>query len=157
MTGAYKKEQNQRSCYVSAFGLNFVVFLGLIFSNFGESTVGQENGQEKIDFGSQIKPILADKCYACHGPDESKHQADFRIDQKASLLDPKMGILIPGDPDASPIIEKILSADPDEVMPPSDYLKALTVSEKELIVGWVTQGATSVSYTHLTLPTKRIV
>lgn len=156
MTGAYKKEQNQRSWYVSAFGLKFVVFLGLIFSNFGQSTIGQENGQEKIDFGSQIKPILADKCYACHGPDESKHQADFRIDQKASLLDPKMGILIPGDPDASPIIERILSADPDEVMPPSDYLKALTVSEKELIVAWVKQGATWAEHWAFTPPVNRL-
>lgn len=156
MTGAFKKEQNLRSWYVSAFGLNFVVFLGLIFSNFGESTFGQENGQQKIDFGSQIKPILADKCYACHGPDESKHQADFRIDQKASLLDPKMGILIPGDPDASPIIERILSADPDEVMPPSDYLKALTDSEKELIVAWVKQGATWAEHWAFTPPVNRL-
>ena len=156
MTGEYKKEKNQRSWYVSAFGLNFVVFLGLVFSNFGESTIAQENGQEKIDFGSQIKPILADKCYACHGPDESKHQADFRIDQKASLLDPKMGILIPGDPDASPIIERILSADPNEVMPPSDYLKALTVSEKELIVAWVKQGATWAEHWAFTLPVNRL-
>ena len=95
MTGADKKVKIQRSWCVSALGLNFV-FLGLIFSNFVESSHGQESAQGKIDYGSQIKPILADKCYACHGPDESKHQADFRIDKKESLLDPKSEILIPG-------------------------------------------------------------
>lgn len=155
MTGADKKVKIQRSWCVSALGLNFV-FLGLIFSNFVESSHGQESAQGKIDFGSQIKPILADKCYACHGPDESKHQADFRIDKKESLLDPKSEILIPGDPDASPIIERILSADPDQVMPPSDYLKALSPSEKELIVAWVRQGATWAEHWAFTPPVNRL-
>ena len=107
MTGVCKKDQNLGRCCVSCFGVNLFVFFGLIFATSAEFAAGQEAPQEKIDYGSQIKPILADKCYACHGPDESKHQADFRIDQKASLLDPEVGILTPGDPDASPLIERM--------------------------------------------------
>ncbi len=156
MAGAYENDRNLRPWCVSAFGVNFIVFMGLILSNFGESVIGQESGLEKIDFGSQIKPILADKCYACHGPDESKHQADFRIDQKASLLDPELGVLIPGDPDASPLIERILSTDSDEVMPPSDYLKMLTKREKELIVAWVKQGATWAEHWAFKPPVNRL-
>ena len=156
MTGACKNDQKLGRCCVSYFGANLFVFFGLIFANSAELAVGQEVRQEKIDYGSQIKPILADKCYACHGPDESKHQADFRIDQKSSLLDPELGILIPGDPDASPLIERILSADADEVMPPSDHLKSLTPSEKELIVAWVDQGATWAEHWAFKSPVNRL-
>lgn len=156
MTGVCKKDQNLGRCCVSCFGVNLFVFFGLIFANSAEFAAGQEAPQEKIDYGSQIKPILADKCYACHGPDESKHQADFRIDQKASLLDPELGILIPGDPDASPLIERILSVDADEVMPPSDHLKSLTPSEKKLIVAWVEQGATWAEHWAFKSPVNRL-
>ena len=138
MTGTYQKVQKLRSGCWGLIGVKLIIFLGTLLASFGESATGQD----KIDFGSQIKPILADKCYACHGPDETKHQADFRIDQKASLLDPELGILIPGDPNASPLIERILSTDPGEVMPPRDYLKKLSDVDKELIVAWVKQGAT---------------
>lgn len=141
MTGTYEKDQKLRRCFNGAIRSGFIAALGLIFANSTSFVVGQEGESNKIDFGSQVKPILADKCYACHGPDESKHQADFRIDQKASLLDPDSGILVPGNPDASLLVERILSDDPDEVMPPSDHLKALSKREKELIVAWISQGA----------------
>lgn len=97
--------------------------------------------QNKIDFGSQIKPILSDNCYACHGPDEAQRTTDFRLDQKESALDPDFSVIVPTDPESSLLIERILSKDPDEVMPPADHRKHLNESQKKVLVEWVRQGA----------------
>ncbi len=98
-------------------------------------------GQNRVDFGSQIKPILSDNCYACHGPDEAQRKTDFRLDQKESALDPDFSVIVPADVESSLLIQHILSGDPDEVMPPADYRKHLTESQKQLLVDWVKQGA----------------
>ena len=79
--------------------------------------------QTKIDFGSQIKPILSDNCFSCHGPDEAQRATDFRLDQKESVLDPELSVIVPADPNSSLLIARILSKDPDEVMPPADHRK----------------------------------
>ena len=115
-----------------------VVCLTIVMIGCGESFAG---AQTEIDFGSQIKPILSDNCFACHGPDEAQRTSDFRLDQKASALDPEFSVIIPSDPDSSLLVERVLSNDPDEVMPPSDHRKQLTESEKELLVRWIEQGA----------------
>ena len=104
-------------------------------------TKGAVNAQTKIDFGSQIKPILSDNCFACHGPDEAERKSDFRLDQKDSALDPEFSVIVPSEPGASLLVERILSTDQEEVMPPSDHRKQLTETQKQLLVDWVEQGA----------------
>lgn len=99
------------------------------------------NAQEKIDFGSQVKPILSDKCFACHGPDAAQRTTDFRLDQEESALSRDYSVIVPSDPAASLLVERVLSTDPDEVMPPKDHLKQLTEKEKQILVKWIEQGA----------------
>ncbi|MFK7767246.1 MAG: PSD1 and planctomycete cytochrome C domain-containing protein [Mariniblastus sp.] len=100
------------------------------------------NCQEtKIDFTSQVKPILSDNCFACHGPDEAQRSSEFRLDQKESALSSDHSVIVPSDPDSSLLIKRILSNDPDEVMPPSDHRKKLSDSQKKILTDWIKQGA----------------
>ena len=102
---------------------------------------------EPIDFNRDIKPILSDKCYACHGPDAEQRQgggADgLRFDTKAGAFADLDGhfAIVPGDLESSELIRRIRSSDPDEVMPPRDILKSLSKSERQMLIHWVAGGA----------------
>ncbi len=91
----------------------------------------------QISYTRQIRPILSQHCTACHGPDESARQADFRID----LPEEAMGVIEPGDPDGSEVISRITSGDEDERMPPAEHGRALNKNEIDLIRQWISQGA----------------
>lgn len=97
-----------------------------------------------IDFNRDVRPILSDHCYACHGPDEGKRKAGLRLDQKESALaELKSGsrAIVPGDLAHSTLVERVKSTDPDEVMPPPKDGKALSQEQIETLITWVKQGA----------------
>ncbi len=102
---------------------------------------------DRVDFNRDIRPILSDKCYACHGPDSGQRQGGgpdgLRLDTKQGALADLDGhfAIVPGDPKSSALVRRVLSDDPDEVMPPPDHNKSLTAAEKQLLVAWVQQGA----------------
>ncbi len=105
-------------------------------------TRGAEPG--KVDFSFQVQPLLSDRCYFCHGPDAKKQKADLRLDTKAGAFAPRKDgkvIIKPGDPAGSELVRRILSTDPDEVMPPPEANLALTAEEKQVLRQWVEQGA----------------
>ncbi len=93
----------------------------------------------EITYNHDIRPILSDKCFACHGPDDADRKADLRLDIRQDAID--AGVLEPGNADASAMIERILSDDPDLLMPPVSVDKPLSVSEKQTLQQWVDQGA----------------
>ncbi|MCH2179268.1 MAG: PSD1 and planctomycete cytochrome C domain-containing protein [Mariniblastus sp.] len=96
-----------------------------------------------VEFNRDIRPILSDNCYACHGPDENQRQADLRLDTQAEALADRGGYsaIVPGKPELSELIERVLSDDPDEVMPPLDHRKKLSPADKALLKRWVEEGA----------------
>lgn len=96
-------------------------------------------GQEQLRYNRDVRPILADACFACHGPDSAARQADLRLDQREAAIE--MGAIAPGEPDDSEMIRRILSSDPDEIMPPPDSHKELTAAQKEGLRRWVAEGA----------------
>lgn len=99
---------------------------------------------DEISFSTQIRPILSDKCFQCHGPDEAQRQAGLRLDVEASAkapLESDVTAIVPGDLTASALIERITSDDPDLRMPPADSGKSLTPQETELLRRWVESGA----------------
>ena len=101
---------------------------------------------QKIDYNYHIKPILSDRCYACHGPDENKREADLRLDTEegafAALGESKNRHAIKaGSLNGSEVYHRIISTDPDELMPPPDSKLSLTDYEVALINQWIIQGA----------------
>jgi mono/diheme cytochrome c family protein len=97
-----------------------------------------------VDFNRQIRPLLADKCFACHGPDEGKRDSQLRLDTQAGALAEIDGhhAVVPSKPDESELVRRITSDDPDKRMPPADSNKKLSAEEIELIRQWVAEGAT---------------
>jgi len=97
----------------------------------------------KLDFNRDIRPILSDNCFACHGFDAKKRKADLRLDVPEGAFEVKDGVqaVKPGDVKASSIIERMLSTDPDEVMPPPDSHKKITPKQLETLKLWISQGA----------------
>lgn len=111
----------------------------LAVASLGVSLFAGEQDTAKIDFARDVQPILSDKCYTCHGPDESTRQADLRLDTEAGLL--SHSNVIPGNPDDSELIRRLTSDDPDERMPPPDSNLRITNAEVKSIRSWVEAGA----------------
>ncbi|MBM4022752.1 MAG: DUF1549 domain-containing protein [Planctomycetes bacterium] len=97
---------------------------------------GAETG---IDFNRDIRPILAENCFYCHGQDGNKRQADLRLDDRKAAVD--AGAIVPGDVGASSLLERICSSDADVVMPPPDSNRRLTPDQKALLERWIAAGA----------------
>ena len=101
-------------------------------------------GAEKVRFNRDVRPILSDTCFHCHGPDEKERKGGLRLDVRAEALKPaKSGAtaIVPGKPEQSEIINRIHSKDADEVMPPDTLHKNLTTAQRETLKNWVAQGA----------------
>ncbi len=94
---------------------------------------------ELLQYNREVRPILADKCFPCHGPDSAARKADLRLDQRDAAID--MGAIDPGEPDNSEIMARITSDDPDMMMPPPAIHKSLKPAEIELLKRWITEGA----------------
>jgi len=94
---------------------------------------------EQIRFNRDIRPILSDTCFACHGPDKHGRQADLRLDVREEAIE--LGAIEPGNANASAIIARILSNDPSEVMPPPKTGKKLSPEQLDLLRRWIDQGA----------------
>jgi len=103
----------------------------------------QTSAEARIDFNRDIRPILSNNCFFCHGPDQAHREADLRLDTKAGAFDVTDGsaALVPGNLKESALIQRILATDVDERMPPADTGKTLKPKEIELIKQWVRQGA----------------
>lgn len=106
-----------------------IVFVALPLIASGE--------EDRVDFVRDVRPILSDRCFLCHGPDTSQSSTDLRLDQAESAYE----AIDPGDPDSSELIRRILTDESDEVMPPPDSNLTLTESEKAVLQQWVKQGA----------------
>lgn len=114
-------------------------------SQKNDDTVDLEE-TDQISYNFHIRPILSDKCFACHGPDANKRESDLRLDTeegafKALKESPGKFALVAGKPEQSEMYHRILSSDPSEVMPPPESNLSLTEEEISLIKRWIEQGA----------------
>ena len=101
---------------------------------------------EKVDFNFQVRPILADRCFKCHGPDEKARKAKLRLDlaeNAYAIRDPKSGKrpVVPHHPEQSELIRRITTPDDDDRMPPVASNLTLTDEEKGVLRRWIEQGA----------------
>jgi cytochrome c553 len=92
-----------------------------------------------LDFNRDIRPILSENCFYCHGQDGNKREADLRLDDRAAAIE--AGAIVPGDPGASTMLERIHSTDPDVLMPPPSSNRRLSDDQKKLLDRWIGEGA----------------
>lgn len=94
----------------------------------------------KIEFNRDVRPILSDNCFYCHGPDKNHRKAKLRLDIREEALAKEA--FVPGKPDESETIKRVmLAADDEDLMPPKDSNKKLSVRDKEVLKKWIAQGA----------------
>src|SRR5262245_13161250 len=90
-----------------------------------------------VDFNRQVRPLLSENCFACHGPDDKTRKADLRLD----LKDGAAAVLTPGKPGESELVRRVTAAEPSQVMPPPKTGKKLSPQQIALLKQWVEQGA----------------
>ncbi|HUR55829.1 MAG TPA: c-type cytochrome domain-containing protein, partial [Gemmataceae bacterium] len=100
----------------------------------------------KIDFNRDVRPILSNNCFQCHGPDEKERKAELRLD-----IRPAETI---GRPGASPLLDRVASNEPSEVMPPPKTGKTLTARERDILKQWVQEGANYATHWSYVKPTR---
>ena len=112
----------------------------------------------KIDFNFHVRPILSDRCFQCHGPDEKARKANLRLDMKDGIFnqikDKELFPVIPGDPDNSELIRRVLSGNNEIKMPSPESNLSLNETEKAILVKWVEQGAEWKSHWAYEVPVK---
>ena len=117
--------------------LSAVVFLTR--AALAQSPPGAPTAPAKIEFNRDIRPILSENCFYCHGQDPNQRKADLRLDVRAEAL--KAKAFVPGKPQESELVKHIFSTDPDELMPPPKANRTLTTAQKELLKRWIAEGA----------------
>lgn len=110
------------------------------------------SSQDSIQYNRDIRPILSQNCFSCHGPDSAARKADLRLDDRDAAI--MAAAIAPGKPDASSLVERIMSTDPDVVMPPPSSHKTLTPEQKELLKKWIADGAEYQKHWSLITPQK---
>jgi hypothetical protein len=100
---------------------------------------GMAGAATPISYNRDIRPILSDNCFACHGPDAKNRKADLRLDLRDEAVAAK--VIVPGKPAESPLVARINATADDEIMPPPEAHKKLDARQKELLAGWIAAGA----------------
>ena len=96
-------------------------------------------GESPPEYNRDIRPILAEYCFACHGADSASREAGLRLDQREEAVE--FGAITPGDPEASELLARVFSEDPDLVMPPAETKKSLSDHERQVLQRWIAAGA----------------
>lgn len=121
-------------------GACWAVMTGLCLSSLTALGAGAAG---KVDFSKDVLPILSDKCFHCHGPDDAGRKAKLRLDTQEGAFRVKDGVanIVKGKPDQSEIISRVFSKDEDDLMPPPSSHRTLTEEQKQTLKRWVEQGA----------------
>ena len=126
--------------------LHYFGFLNLVLSAFAIAVAAEPS---TIQFDRDIRPILADKCFFCHGPDKEHQEADLRLDLETDA----MAVITSGKPDESELIARIMATDESQ-MPPKETKKELSDKEIALLTKWVEEGASWSQHWSFSAPTK---
>jgi len=142
------------------------VILGLLASNMACSdnlpesiAVASRLLPKEIDFNRHVKPILSDKCYACHGPDKANQKAGLRLDEAETAFaelpeSPGKRAIVPRNLKGSEVFHRIISNSPETQMPPPEFKVDLTDYEKAMLIRWIKEGAEYKPHWAFTKPEK---
>ncbi len=128
-------------------------WLGLALS-IGAPAAASGSG-DAVSYGRDVRPILSENCFYCHGQDPQKRKAGLRLDTEAGQR--LEGLAVPGRPDESDLIRRILSEDPAERMPPPKSNRHLSPDQKDVLARWVAQGAKFEGHWAFRAPAKAMV
>ncbi|MAJ51795.1 MAG: hypothetical protein CMB82_09305 [Flammeovirgaceae bacterium] len=138
-----EKSISKQNCFVILFNLVFCV--SCLLEKPEEIREAEKLLPDIIDYNFHVKPILSDKCFACHGPDAKNQKANLRLDQKehayATLPSGNGKAVVPNSAYKSLIINRILSIDKSFIMPPPKTNLVLDSKEKAILIKWIEQGA----------------
>ncbi len=126
--------------------LLLAVLIGLVVASHCDPTsAADQPAAGKISFDRDVRPILSNHCWKCHGPDAKERKAGLRLDQLDSATKPAesgKSAIIPNKPGDSELLRRVLSSDADEQMPPASENKPLSAAQKDILKRWIEQGAT---------------
>src|SRR5262249_30648898 len=108
-----------------------------------------------LEYNRDIRPILAENCFACHGPDKAARKGKLRLDRRDEAIAAKA--IVPGKPQESELITRIHSVKKTKHMPPAKSLKKLTAAQKETLKKWIAQGAEYQRHWSLIAPKRPLV
>jgi len=132
-------------CRFVAASISFIAFTVLIAGSGPTNRAEAAGpGTTKVDFDREIRPLLSDRCFRCHGPNEKDRKGGFRLDQEKSALGTAESgerPIVPGKPESSELIRRITADDASQRMPPQDSGKTLSKAEIELLRRWIREGA----------------
>lgn len=128
------------------WSLTIILAILLICCQNEPTIVTADYVPDQVNFNFHVKPLLSDRCFSCHGPDETDRQAGLRLDIEEEALkalrdNPGKYAIVPGNPRESELVHRIMSDDPGLVMPPPESGLTLTETEKEILKKWIQQGA----------------
>src|SRR3954447_1457925 len=130
--------------FVSELRFSFAMAMSL-----GIALVSIVEAEQPVDLNRDIRPILSNKCYACHGPDDGKREAGLRLDDAkiaTSKLESGAVAIVPRKGESSELIRRVTSSDEDERMPPAKFGKPLSKDEIAALRKWIEQGARFASH-----------
>src|SRR5439155_10521249 len=129
-----------RELFGAAWQILWVTVFALVaIAGSTSSAAAQASGGKKTGYNHDIRPILSDNCFFCHGPDKNKRKAKLRLDVREVAVEKEA--IIPGKPDESELVKRIYTTDADDVMPPPETHKTLTPAQKEMLTRWIAEGA----------------
>ncbi|WP_341214943.1 PSD1 and planctomycete cytochrome C domain-containing protein [uncultured Wocania sp.] len=161
--------------FIVPFAIVLLVKYGLSISDYSNKYISNATSAEHsdlnektnklpdtIDYIFDVKPILSDRCYLCHGPDEGTREAGLRLDTKdgaykALASNLENYTIVPGKPEQSRLVYKITNTDPQQVMPPPNSNLTLSEYEKQVLIKWIEQGAAWKSHWSFVAPQKKEV
>ena len=110
-----------------------------LFASLCACFVGVAASAGELSYNKDVRPILVEHCFSCHGADSAARKADLRLDRRDDAIE--HGAIVPGDVDSTAVLDRIFSDDPEEVMPPPAMKKPLAAEQKEILKRWVAEGA----------------
>lgn len=130
------------------------VFVGAVLASLFCSSIGAAEPVKTLDFNRDVRPILSNHCWNCHGPDEASREAGLRLDLRESAIavgPEKNRAIVPHDPAASELVKRIDATD-DTQMPPASFDKPLTAEQREILKRWIAEGAPYAAHWAFTAP-----
>jgi hypothetical protein len=119
---------------------------------FAAAPAAKPSAKAKVEYNRDVRPILSDTCFLCHGPDKNTRKAKLRLDLRDEAI--AREAFVPGKPDESELVKRILTTDEDDMMPPPDSHKHLTVEQKETLRRWIAEGAEYQPHWAYVIPTR---